>query len=63
MLTSFVGWSLMDNFEWADGYTKRFGMHYVDYKNGLKRYAKQSAEWYGRFIAASQEIEQNRERN
>jgi len=44
-------WSLMDNFEWADGYSKRFGIHYVDYTNGEKRYQKNSAKWYSNFIA------------
>jgi beta-glucosidase len=43
-------WSLMDNFEWADGYSKRFGIHYVDFKT-LKRTPKLSAEWYKQVIA------------
>jgi len=43
-------WSLMDNFEWADGYSKRFGIHYVDFKT-QKRTAKLSAEWYKEAIA------------
>lgn len=45
-------WSLMDNFEWADGYSKRFGIHYVDFKT-LKRYPKLSAEWYKNTIATN----------
>jgi beta-glucosidase len=43
-------WSLLDNFEWADGYSKRFGLHYVDFKT-QKRTPKLSAEWYRTVIA------------
>jgi beta-glucosidase len=45
-------WSLLDNFEWADGYSKRFGIHYVDFKT-LKRTPKLSAQWYKQAIAAN----------
>jgi len=43
-------WSLMDNFEWVDGYSKRFGIYYVDYKTE-RRIPKLSAEWYREVIA------------
>ncbi len=48
-------WSLLDNFEWADGYDKRFGLIYVDYKT-LERTPKDSAYWYGRVIESNGEI-------
>jgi len=43
-------WSLLDNFEWADGYSKRFGLHYVNFET-LKRTPKLSAEFYRETIA------------
>ena len=43
-------WSLMDNFEWADGYGNRFGIYYVDYAT-QKRTPKLSAEFYREVIA------------
>lgn len=43
-------WSLMDNFEWASGYDKRFGMIYIDFET-LERRMKSSAHWYKQVIA------------
>jgi beta-glucosidase len=43
-------WSLMDNFEWADGYSNRFGLHYVDYAT-QRRTPKLSAAFYKEVIA------------
>ena len=42
-------WSLMDNFEWALGYTQRFGIVHVDY-NTQKRTVKDSGKWYAQVI-------------
>jgi beta-glucosidase len=38
-------WSFLDNFEWAEGYSKRFGLVYVDYET-QERIPKESARWY-----------------
>ncbi|KAL1346685.1 hypothetical protein HN51_020275 [Arachis hypogaea] len=46
----YFAWSLLDNFEWADGYTVRFGMIFVDYNDGLPRYPKRSAQWFKNFL-------------
>ena len=43
-------WSLMDNFEWGHGYSKRFGITYVDYAT-QRRIVKDSGEWYKQVIA------------
>jgi len=51
-LRGYFVWSLMDNFEWAHGYSKRFGLIYVDYRT-QRRILKASARWYRRVIAAN----------
>ena len=45
-------WSLLDNYEWAEGYAKRFGIVYVDYKT-LRRIPKLSAHWYSKVIQSN----------
>ena len=45
-------WSLLDNFEWADGYEKRFGITYVDFAT-QKRTPKLSAAFYKKVIEAN----------
>ena len=49
-LKGYMLWSFMDNFEWASGYEKRFGIHYVDFET-LERIPKASSIWYREVIA------------
>ena len=46
----YFAWSLMDNFEWAEGYAKRFGIVHVDYATQA-RTPKHSALWYRDMIS------------
>ena len=48
-LAGYFVWSLLDNFEWAAGYTQRFGIVWVDYQT-QKRIPKDSALWYHQVI-------------
>ncbi|PGH28162.1 hypothetical protein AJ80_00052 [Polytolypa hystricis UAMH7299] len=47
---AYMAWSLLDNFEWAEGYETRFGVTYVDYEGGQKRHPKKSAKEIGNFF-------------
>ncbi len=45
-------WSILDNFEWAEGYTQRFGMVYIDFPT-QRRFIKDSAKWYSRVASTN----------
>lgn len=51
-IRGYFQWSLMDNFEWSDGYNERFGIIYVDYATG-ERTPKDSAYWYKGIIESN----------
>ncbi|MFS8005677.1 putative beta-primeverosidase [Helianthus anomalus] len=46
----YFAWSLLDNFQWERGYAVRFGLHFVDYGNELRRYPKFSSTWFTNFL-------------
>jgi beta-glucosidase len=51
-IRGYYTWSLLDNFEWAEGYHPRFGLVHVDYET-QKRTPKKSYAWYRDLIASS----------
>jgi beta-glucosidase len=54
-IRAFHAWSALDNFEWNDGYTQRYGLAYVDFRD-QRRTVKDSGQWYGT-VAASNRLD------
>ncbi|XP_077372877.1 lactase-like protein isoform X1 [Festucalex cinctus] len=53
-LKGYTAWSLLDKFEWDEGFSERFGLYYVDFRNKNKpRYPKASVQFYKRIISAN----------
>lgn len=57
-LRGYFVWSFLDNYEWAEGYSKRFGIVYVDYRT-QERIPKRSAYWYRDLISQHASISQH----
>ncbi|KAL1823408.1 hypothetical protein ACET3Z_010186 [Daucus carota] len=49
-------WSLLDNWEWNYGYTKRFGLYYVDFQNNLTRIPKSSVKWFVNLLRPESDV-------
>lgn len=49
-VVGYFHWSLLDNFEWADGWWPKFGLIEVDRANGMKRSVRDSAKWFAKVI-------------
>ena len=58
-LRGYFVWSLLDNFEWSQGYGRRFGIVHVDYATQERR-LKRSAHWYSRLLSAMRSLESGR---
>jgi beta-glucosidase len=56
-MEGYMVWSLLDNFEWASGYEKRFGIVHVDYETQV-RTLKDSALWYRDFLRHQKTLRQ-----
>jgi beta-glucosidase len=50
---AYHAWSLLDNFEWAEGYAQRFGLVHVDFAGDRRRTIKDSGRWYAEVAATN----------
>ena len=56
----YYAWSLLDNFEWGNGYTEKFGLHHVDMESEAReRTPKQSALWLKRLVQENGYVDKN----
>jgi beta-glucosidase len=51
----YFAWSFTDNFEWTEGYSKRFGLVYIDYAT-QRRIIKSSGYWFQQFLQEQQRL-------